>query len=79
LRGSSNEKGKLSLAFIPTTEYEAQNGGDHKPKIKVPKVSGLNLKVLNNKPLTSFPATTYQTEDGIEKGESSQFITGCFE
>ena len=36
-------------------------------------------QTLNNKPSTSFPATTYQTEDGIEKGESSQFITGCFE
>jgi hypothetical protein len=60
LRGSNHEKGKLSLAFIPPTEYiEAQNGGDHKPKIKVPKASGVHLKVLNNKPSTSFPATTY--------------------
>ena len=60
MRGSNNEKVKLSLAFIPPTEYiEAQNGGDHKPKIKVPKVSGINIKVLNNKPSTSFPTTTY--------------------
>jgi hypothetical protein len=60
LRGTSNEKGKLSLAFIPPTEYfQGQNGEDHKPKIKVPKVSGINLKNLNNKPSTSFPTTTY--------------------
>jgi hypothetical protein len=57
LKGSSNEKGKLSLAFIPATDYN--EGGDHKPKIKVPKVSGVNLKIMNKKPSTSFPATNY--------------------
>jgi hypothetical protein len=57
LKGSSHEKGKLSLAFIPATDYN--EGGDQKPKIKVPKVSGVNLKILNKKPSTSFPATNY--------------------
>lgn len=35
--------------------------------------------MLNNKPSSTFPAATYQSEDGIDKGESRQFITGYFE